>query len=142
MKTDSIKVLSIFLATGLGLLVFLFVIALRSDSLKGGATSPLSETEPLADRIDEALGRLDTQNSAFVSASNWHHLDLRRRARALDVQGIAWTAHMPLAFVNNEVIGVGDTMLGFQVVAIQKDQITFQDKKGNKVSVSVPRGPY
>lgn len=53
------------------------------------------------------------------------------------LSGIAWDEKLPLAFVNQSVMGVGDKVNGSEIVEIKKQSITLKSREGKEVVVKL-----
>ncbi len=47
--------------------------------------------------------------------------------RPYQLKGILWDPQRPSAIINNQVVGVGDRLHGWQVMEIQKDRVILSD---------------
>lgn len=57
----------------------------------------------------------------------------------LEIKGIIWTEHAPLAIVNGNLVGVNDPVEMYKVSAIEKDRVIFQDSKGERRIVKLDK---
>lgn len=55
----------------------------------------------------------------------------------LEVKGILWDEKRPLAMIRDEIIAMGQELLGAKVLKITKDEVTLE-YKGEKVTLKVP----
>jgi len=52
------------------------------------------------------------------------------RGRAIRLGGIAWSEAAPLAYLNGRLVGVGEYVEGYRVVAIERDLVRFDGGDG------------
>jgi hypothetical protein len=59
------------------------------------------------------------------------------RVAGLQLEGIAWNADTPIAFVNGRVVTVPGEVEGLQVVAIEESRILLRDEQGNTAELDL-----
>lgn len=70
-------------------------------------------------------------SSATAAAGGSYVLEVGLgEGRAIRLGGIAWSEAAPLAYLNGRLVGVGEYVEGFRVVAIERDRVRFDGGDG------------
>lgn len=95
--------------------------AIELTSRSGSETAP-SSFQRTAERTAKKMGYATWGRSPFLPKTE----SVVTRTK-LVLAGIAWDDQSPKAVINDQIVGVGDTVGGNSVVSIQKDRVIMSD---------------
>ena len=132
-------------------LVMAATALVRSQAMSSAPSEIYGE---LADQIDTRLVSINRQSGVSLTPVDWDHLIAARAEPAsaptveiaeeplviapevvgaearLTLDGILWNSQLPMALVNNQLVGPGDRVSGCRVVSIVKEVVTFETDEG------------
>ena len=76
------------------------------------------------DLIERAAALFDHLTVAVAGHHDKRHLLTVEERVALDLTGVVWNPHMPLAFVNGLTVGKGDRVGDAEIIHIGKESIS------------------
>jgi hypothetical protein len=100
----------------------------RVDDAVASVNAKLDASRPVAD-VRSVLAARRTLSGAALGAD--------AAGRAVQVQGILLRSGKPMAIVNGEVVGVGEEVGPYKVLAIEGREVKLQDRQGSVSAFSV-----
>ena len=123
-----------------GVMIAVYAKAFRPSAPPSGppdvplSTSP-NEGQAGAAQTERSWSEQSTQRDAQRERATrlaWRRDPFTRGAAmdpmsGLQLSGILWDAHAPIAIINNQMVQVGEDLQGYQIVEISSDRVSLTD---------------